>query len=132
MIFCAINHRMKNPEQRLKRLLLLGRRIRKFREQSGLTIADLAALAGIASTTLADIERGKGNPRFDTLCALSEGLGLSVTLLVQQDEGIMRDIFTESAKELLRHFSELSDSERQKFEQLIVIFKRLNKWNNKN
>lgn len=115
----------------IDRTKLLGRRIRTYRERAGLTIAQLAGLADVAPTTLADIERGKGNPRFDTLCSLSEALGLPITLLVQREEGTMRELYIESAKELLILFNELNDKERQKLDQIILIFQRINFWKNK-
>lgn len=115
----------------VNRAIQLGRQIRTYRERARLTIAQLAAMAELAPTTLAEIERGKGNPRFDTLCSLSEALGLPLTILVQRDEGIMRDIYIESAKELLILFNNLSDKERQTLNQLIVIFQRINLWKDK-
>lgn len=111
--------------------MLLGRRIRTYRERAGLTIAQLAELAGVAPTTLADIERGTGNPRYDTLCSLSAGLGLPITVLVQNEDMMMRDIYIESAKELLILFNQLTDEERQKLNQLVLIFQRINSWQNK-
>lgn len=115
----------------VNRAIQLGRQIRTYRERARLTIAQLAAMAELAPTTLAEIERGKGNPRFDTLCSLSEALGLPLTILVQRDEGIMRDIYIESAKELLILFNNFSDKERQTINQLIVIFQRINLWKDK-
>lgn len=122
---------MNQSEKRISRSILLGSRIRTYRERSGLTIAQLAALADVAPTTLADIERGKGNPRYDTLCNLSAGLGLPITVLVQYEDMMLRDIYIESAKELLILFNELTDAERKKLNQLIIIFQRINSWKEK-
>ena len=122
---------MNQSEKRISRSILLGSRIRTYRERSGLPIAQLAALADVAPTTLADIERGKGNPRYDTLCNLSAGLGLPITVLVQYEDMMLRDIYIESAKELLILFNELNDEERKKLNQLILIFQRINSWKEK-
>lgn len=122
---------MNESDTHVNRAIQLGRQIRTYRERARLTIAQLAAMAELAPTTLAEIERGKGNPRFDTLCSLSEALGLPLTILVQRDEGIMRDIYIESAKELLILFNNFSDKERQTINQLIVIFQRINLWKDK-
>ena len=111
---------------------MLGRRIRTYRERAGLTIAQLAALADVAPTTLAELERGKGNPRYETLCNLAAGLGIPITVLVQYEDMMLRDIYIESAKELLILFNELSDEERKKLNQLILIFQRINSWKEKN
>lgn len=125
---------MNEPEKNINnvdRRKLLGRRIRTFRVRAGLTIAQLSGLADIGPATLTDIERGKGNPRYDTLCSLSEALGLPLTLLVQREEGTMRELYIESAKELLMLFNELNDKERQKLDQIILILQRVNFWKDK-
>lgn len=123
---------MNQSEKRISRSILLGRRIRTYRERAGLTIAQLAALADVAPTTLAELERGKGNPRYETLCNLAAGLGIPITVLVQYEDMMLRDIYIESAKELLILFNELNDEERKKLNQLILIFQRINSWKEKN
>lgn len=122
---------MEHSEKRISRSILLGRRIRTYRERAGLTIAQLAALADVAPTTLAELERGKGNPRYETLCNLAAGLGMPITVLVQYEDMMLRDIYIESAKELLILFNELNDEERKKLNQLILIFQRINSWKEK-
>lgn len=122
---------MNQSEKRISRSILLGRRIRTYRERAGLTIAQLAALADVAPTTLAELERGKGNPRYETLCNLAAGLGIPITVLVQYEDMMLRDIYIESAKELLILFNELTDIERKKLSQLILIFQRINSWKEK-
>lgn len=44
---------------------------------------------------------------------------------------MMRDIYIESAKELLILINELTDAERQKLNQLVFIFQRINSWKEK-
>ena len=44
---------------------------------------------------------------------------------------MLRDIYIESAKELLILFNELTDAERKKLNQLILIFQRINSWKEK-
>lgn len=122
---------MNQSEKRISRSILLGRRVRTYRERAGLTIAQLAALADVAPTTLAELERGKGNPRYETLCNLAAGLGIPITVLVQCEDMMLRDIYIESAKELLILFNELNDEERKKLNQLILIFQRINSWKEK-
>ncbi|WP_083521922.1 helix-turn-helix domain-containing protein [Desulfovibrio fairfieldensis] len=122
---------MNQSEKRISRSILLGRRVRTYRERAGLTIAQLAALADVAPTTLAELERGKGNPRYETLCNLAAGLGIPITVLVQYEDMMLRDIYIESAKELLILFNELNDEERKKLNQLILIFQRINSWKEK-
>lgn len=44
---------------------------------------------------------------------------------------MLRDIYIESAKELLILFNELTDAECKKLSQLILIFQRINSWKEK-
>lgn len=44
---------------------------------------------------------------------------------------MLRDIYIESAKELLILFNELNDEEHKKLNQLILIFQRINSWKEK-
>ena len=44
---------------------------------------------------------------------------------------MLRDIYIESAKELLILFNELNAEERKKLSQLILIFQRINSWKEK-
>jgi len=53
-------------------LATLGRRIRYFRSEAGLTLAELGAEMGIAPSQLSLIENGHKEPRISLLTALSE------------------------------------------------------------
>lgn len=56
---------------------------------------------------------------------------MPITVLVQYEDMMLRDIYIESAKELLILFNELNDEERKKLNQLILIFQRINSWKEK-
>ena len=49
----------------------------------GISQQDLAEFAGVGISTVKDIERGKGNPSWQTLQKLLEVLGLEMTLQVR-------------------------------------------------
>lgn len=54
------------------------------RERTGrFTVQQLAAAAGIATGSLSQIERGKGNPSFKTLQKIADALGLRIGDLVE-------------------------------------------------
>lgn len=57
----------------------LGRRVAALRRERGLTIAQLAASAGISSGLVSQIERGHGNPAYLTLMKLAHALGVPIT-----------------------------------------------------
>ncbi|MFB6285729.1 MAG: helix-turn-helix domain-containing protein [Candidatus Bipolaricaulia bacterium] len=65
---------------------VFGDRLKALRVESGLTQASLAGRAGINRVTIARIESGEQLPRYQTLSALAEALGLPIErLLVGED-----------------------------------------------
>jgi transcriptional regulator with XRE-family HTH domain len=65
---------------------LLGKRIQFYRKQRQLSQAALAEKADISITFLSKIERGLKYPTSDTLSGITNGLGVEVCELFQQDE----------------------------------------------
>ena len=63
-------------------MLLLGKRIRHFRSQSGLTLDQLSETTGLTASQLSLIETGKREPKLTALTALASALGVSVTDLL--------------------------------------------------
>ncbi len=57
---------------------------RALRLDAGLTLADLAAQAGLGKSTLAQIESGKANPSVETLWALAAALRVPFARLVEE------------------------------------------------
>lgn len=70
-------------------LIALGRVIRRFRHDRGLTIASLASKAGVSAKNLNLIELGQGNPALMTtlhpLC-VALGVTLGQIMLAAEDE----------------------------------------------
>jgi transcriptional regulator with XRE-family HTH domain len=68
--------------------------IRHFRQQRGLTIAQLAELSGLHRNTVAQVERGRLNPTTDELQKLADALNFSpaarllreVTIVIPEDD----------------------------------------------
>jgi transcriptional regulator with XRE-family HTH domain len=56
--------------------------IRSERERAGLSLSELARSAGIAKSTLSQLESGAGNPSLETLWALSVALDVPFSRLV--------------------------------------------------
>src|SRR6266568_3819615 len=63
-------------------LALIARSIRRERERVGLSLSELAKQAGIAKSTLSQLESGTGNPSVETLWALGVALGVPFSNLV--------------------------------------------------
>lgn len=60
----------------------LGRTIRRFREERGISQESLAALARIDRTFVSEIERGLVNPSIDIVQRIATGLGLRLSDLI--------------------------------------------------
>lgn len=63
---------------------LLSAAIRREREKLGLTVTELAKRAGIAKSTLSQLEGGAGNPSLETLWSLAMALDVPVSRLIAQ------------------------------------------------
>jgi transcriptional regulator with XRE-family HTH domain len=64
-------------------LTALGQRILEVRKKKGITLDELSLRMQISKGNLSDIERGKRDPRFQTLKAIAEGLGLKLQALIR-------------------------------------------------
>lgn len=69
----------------------VGERIRSARRAVGITQKDLGERVGIDQAIISKLERGKHQPRFDTLRRVAEGLDLSVSELLAQEESVPGD-----------------------------------------
>jgi len=65
---------------------LVGRNIRRLRNQAGLTQEQFAEKSGFSQQYLSDLERGLRNPTVVTLYELAQALGVSHTELVRVDQ----------------------------------------------
>src|SRR5919204_7052088 len=63
----------------------VGRRIREHREQSNLSLRELARRLGISPSAISQIETGKSRPSVSTLYAIVTELGMSLDELFSQD-----------------------------------------------
>lgn len=61
---------------------LIAGSIRRERDRAGLSLTELARRAGIAKSTLSQLESGAGNPSVETLWALGAALGVPFSRLV--------------------------------------------------
>jgi transcriptional regulator with XRE-family HTH domain len=63
---------------------MVGRNVRRLRTERQLSLGALAARAGLAKQTLANLESGRGNPTVETLLAVSSALGVGPTWLLAE------------------------------------------------
>jgi DNA-binding XRE family transcriptional regulator len=69
----------------------LAQAIREMRRERSMTTYELAFAADLHPTTMGPIELGKKSPMWDTLCLLSDGLGITVAGLVLRAEHVAQD-----------------------------------------
>src|SRR5689334_25204189 len=63
-------------------LMTIARALRGERARTGLSLTELARRAGVAKSTLSQLESGAGNPSVETLWALSVALDVPFSRLV--------------------------------------------------
>lgn len=64
----------------------IGREVRNFRRQQGMTVADLATVTGLSIGMLSKIENGNTSPSLTTLQALSHAFSVPVTAFFRSYE----------------------------------------------
>jgi transcriptional regulator with XRE-family HTH domain len=64
-------------------IAVIAASLRRERDRAGLTLTELARRAGVAKSTLSQLESGTGNPSVETLWALGVALGVPFSRLVE-------------------------------------------------
>jgi len=65
----------------------IGKRLKKFRQEHGLSMAELSKLSGVSISMISKIEHGKSQPPISTYDNIARGLGISLSqLFVETDE----------------------------------------------
>ena len=66
--------------------LAIGRQVRAFRNEQGLTVADLARVSGLSTGMLSKVENGLTSPSLSTLNGIASALNVPVTALFRLHE----------------------------------------------
>lgn len=93
---------------------IIGENVKKYREKSNLTQAELAEKVGIGPASVSRIERGEKRMKIETLDAFADALGISVGLLFYQ----------ESNGELLLTLTKMLDGQPPEFIEGILALTR--------
>lgn len=64
----------------------IGRAVKRERERAELSLSALASRAGLAKSTLSQLEAGNGNPNIETMWALASALDLPFSRLFEVSE----------------------------------------------
>src|SRR5690348_2219865 len=73
-------------------LAAIAASLRRERERAGLSLTEVARRAGLAKSTLSQLEAGTGNPSIETLWALGVALGVPFSRLVEPPPSPVRVI----------------------------------------
>src|SRR5882762_10068596 len=73
---------MTNTQSEKAPLELIAASLRRERRRTGLSLTEVARRAGIAKSTLSQLESGTGNPSLETLWALSVALEIQISQLL--------------------------------------------------
>ncbi|BCJ77525.1 hypothetical transcriptional regulator [Catellatospora sp. IY07-71] len=75
----------------------VGARLRRLREQAGVSLSELARRANVGKATLSGLENGTRNPTLETLWSVTAALGVPITtLLAGQRSGVVRGTAVEA------------------------------------
>ena len=78
----------------------IGREVRAFRRQQGITVADLAALTGLSIGMLSKIENGNTSPSLTTLQTLANALRVPLTAFFRRFEENREAVHTKAGEGL--------------------------------
>jgi transcriptional regulator with XRE-family HTH domain len=80
------------PDQPSAPLATIAAALRRERERVGISLAELARRAGLAKSTLSQLEAGAGNPSIETLWSLGVALGVPFSRLIEPPAPTIRVI----------------------------------------
>ena len=86
----------------------LAERIQELRNRRGLTQADLAKLADVPRSTIANLESGTGNPSLINLAKISGALNTSIEMLLTSPQALCKLIPADQLKSVSRSQGEVN------------------------
>lgn len=69
---------MAKSKEKIREIVLFGRRLRSLRKAGNLTQEELGDRAGLSYKYLGAVERGKENPSLETVAKLAKALGIEM------------------------------------------------------
>lgn len=90
-------HRVREERENILEVAI-GREVRAFRHQSGMTIADLSNRTGLSIGMLSKIENGNTSPSLSTLQALAHAMSVPLTSFFRRFEDVHHAVHTKSGE----------------------------------
>lgn len=98
-------------------IMELGKSIRKFRKEGGISQDTLAEMSGIDRRSISDIENGKSNLSFITLYKIVTSLHMPSDLLFYPEE----DADSPALQRILVEIKDCSEAERESLARCLVF-----------
>ncbi|WP_120497422.1 helix-turn-helix domain-containing protein [Kiloniella sp. EL199] len=89
---------------------LIAQAIQRERTRAKMSLSALAAQAGVAKSTLSQLEGGQGNPSLETLWAIASALNIPLSFLFETPKADFRIIRADEEDQLSSDLSELSST----------------------
>ncbi len=102
--------------------IIIGKRIRKFRQRQGLTQHDLAERIGVTEKQISKIETGIHYPKFENFVKILDSLDISLKEFSEDID--QENDYSSSRKSLVKIFNKFSDIE---IEYIVSVAKELEK-----
>ena len=90
-------HRLKEERENILEVAI-GREVRAFRHQSGMTIAELSNRTGLSIGMLSKIENGNTSPSLSTLQSLAHAMSVPLTSFFRRFEDVHHAVHTKSGE----------------------------------
>jgi transcriptional regulator with XRE-family HTH domain len=90
-------HRVREERENILEVAI-GREVRAFRHQSGMTIADLSNRTGLSIGMLSKIENGNTSPSLSTLQALAHAMSVPLTSFFRRFEDVHHAVHTKAGE----------------------------------
>lgn len=102
--------------------IIIGKKIREFRQRQGMTQHDLAEKIGVTEKQISKIETGIHYPKFENFVKILDSLDISLKEFSEDMEP--ENEYSSSRKSLVKIFNKLSDVE---IEYIVSVAKELEK-----
>lgn len=92
-------HRLREERENVLEVAI-GREVRAFRQQAGITVAELSRRTGLSIGMLSKIENGNTSPSLSTLQSLAHALSVPLTSFFRRFEDVQEAVHTKAGEGL--------------------------------
>ncbi len=101
----------------------IGEKLRKLRQEKGLSLDELATITQSSKSYLWELEKGTKNPSAEKLSELAKYFGVTLDYLMKEDVNQTFD----TAQRIFTRVSNLSEADQEKIEEMIKLIIKMKK-----